>query len=341
MSMMKAAVLRDFGDPENFQIQDLPRPVPAAGQVLVRIAASSLNPIDYKLRGGGRDMAPDAPTVLGCDMAGVVVETGPGTAGFAPGDRVHGCVGGVKGLQGTYAEYVAADARLLAKVPAGLDLRRAAALPLVTLTAWEGLVDRARIRPADTVLVHGGAGGVGHVAIQIAKAKGARVVATVSSPAKAALARDLGADETVDYRAETPDAYVARLTGSRGFDIVFDATGGSDPGTSFQAARLNGQVVTIVSTFTADLTPMHLKGLSLHVVFMPIPMLYDPVDIPIDRAHQGRILAEAAALVEAGRLRPLLDPRTFTLADVAAAHRHLEGGHAVGKVVLDVAPDLV
>ena len=331
---MRAQIIPAWGGAENFEAATLPDPAPGAGEVLVQIAASSVNPADYKLRQAGPPIAPALPAVLGCDAAGRVLALGEGVEGFAPGDEVYGCVGGVRGVPGCYAEMIAADARLLAPKPASLTLREAAALPLVTITAWEGL-DRAGVRAGQSVLVHGGAGGVGHVAIQLAKARGAVVSTTVSSEEKAALARSLGADHTIDYRAESVDDYVERLTGGTGFDVVDDATGGSDIAASFQAARLNGQVVTIVSMYEADLTPMHIKGLTLHVVFMLIPMLHD-----VDRAEHGRILREAAALADAGRLRPHLDPRRFDLASVADAHRHLEGGQAVGKVVIDVAEGL-
>ena len=331
---MRAQIIPAWGGAENFEAATLPDPAPGPGEVLVQIAASSVNPADYKLRQAGPPIAPELPAVLGCDAAGRVLALGEGVEGFAPGDEVYGCVGGVLGVPGCYAEMIAADARLLAPKPASLTLREAAALPLVTITAWEGL-DRAGVRAGQSVLVHGGAGGVGHVAIQLAKARGAVVSTTLSSEEKAALARELGADHTIDYRTESVDDYVARLTGGTGFDVVYDATGGSDIASSFQAARLNGQVVTIVSMYDADLTPMHIKGLTLHVVFMLIPMLHD-----VDRAEHGRILREAAALADAGRLRPHLDPERFDLASVADAHRHLEGGHAVGKVVIDVAEGL-
>jgi len=332
---MKAVLLDAHGDVGNFRLAEIPTPTPGPGQVLVRIAASSVNPVDVKIRKGGRSSVAGFPLILGCDVAGVVEDVGLGVTGFAAGDRVYGCVGGVGGLPGTYAEYVVADARLLAKAPANLPLRQAAALPLVTITAWEGLVDKARIGAGDRVLVLGGAGGVGHVAIQVAKMRGARVVAAVSSPEKADLARYFGADETVNYREEAVDSYAPRLTGGRGFDVVFDTTGGSDPGPAFTAARLNGQVVVIVAAFTADLMPMHSKALSLHAVMMPIPLIHN-----VGRERHGDILRQAAALSETGRLRPLIDPRSFALADVAEAHTHLESGRAVGKVVIDVAPDL-
>lgn len=330
---MRAQIIRAFGGIDRFEAVDLPRPEPGPGDVLVRIVAASVNPVDVKIRAGGGAIAPELPAVLGCDMAGIVVAVGEGVSDFAAGDRVYGCVGGVRGVAGgTYAEYVIADARLLAPAPEGIPLRLAASLPLVTITAWEGL-ERAGVGPGTTVLVHGGAGGVGHVAVQLAKARGAHVTATVSSAEKATIVTDLGADATIDYRRESVDAYVARLTGGRGFDVVFDTTGGSDIATSFAGARLNGQVVSIVTGYSADLTPMHYKGLSLHVVFMLIPMLHD-----LGRAAHGEILRDAARLVP-DRLRPLIDPERFTLDDVAAAHAKLESGRAVGKILIDVAPE--
>lgn len=325
---MRAQIIRRFGEPEVFEPAELPDPTPGPGQVLVRIAAASVNPVDWKIRRNGPPIAPELPAVLGCDLAGTVVALGPDVTGFAPGDAVFGCAGGVRGMGGTYAELIAADARLIARAPSSIPLREAAALPLVAITAWEGL-ERAGVGAGTRVLVHGGAGGVGHVAVQLARARGAEVCATVS-PAKAALVRALGA-EPIDYRAETVADYVRRLTGGRGFDVVFDATGGKDIATSFEAARLNGQVVTIVAQYTADLTPMHVKGLSLDAVFMLIPMLHDT-----GREAHGRILREVAALVDQGRLRPLIDPERFTLDRIAAAHAKLEAGRALGKLVINI-----
>ncbi len=328
---MKAQTIEDFGPPEVFRLAELPDPTAGPGQVVVKVAATSVNPVDCKNRSAKRPISPDLPAVLGCDLAGTVVAVGAGVADFKAGDEVYGCAGGVRGMNGAYAELIATDPRLLAPKPAGLTQREAAALPLVTITAWEGLFDRARVAAGQSVLIHGGAGGVGHIAVQLAKAKGARVFTTVSSPEKVEVAKGLGADGTIDYRAESVTDYVARLTGGKGFDVVYDATGGSAIATSFEAARVNGQVITIVSTYQADLTPMHMKGLSLHVVFMLIPMLHD-----VGRDRHGQILREAAALAAAGKLRPLLDPSAFSLERMAEAHRHLESGKALGKVVVAV-----
>lgn len=328
---MRAQVIKSFGGPEVLEGADIPRPVAGPGQVLVRVAASSVNPVDTKIRRKGGAYSGSLPVVLGADAAGVVEALGAGVTGFAVGDAVYGSVGGVRGLQGTLAEYVAADARLLAHAPRSLPLADAAALPLVAITAWEGLVEEARVQRGESVLVLGGTGGVGHVAVQLARELGAVVTAAVSSDDKAQLARELGATHVVDYRKERVEDYVARITNGRGFDVVFDATGGSDPSAAFAAARVRGRVVTIVTAFTADLTPMHMKGLSLHAVFMLIPMLHDS-----GREAHGAILREVARLVDAGRLRPVIDSR-FPLARSAEAHARLESGKAVGKIVVDVA----
>jgi len=329
---MKAQVLHGFGGVENFRLEELPLPEPKPGYVRIKVMATSVNPVDTKIRRFGPPFAPDLPGVLGFDVAGVVDALGPNVAGFAVGDAVYGCAGSVRGEAGADAEYMLADSRLLAPKPAGLSFREAAALPLVTITAWEALFDRAQLKPGQTALIHGGAGGVGHVAVQLAASHGARAFATVSSDEKARIAGELGAEATANYRGEMVESYVRRLTGGTGFDVVFDATGGSDLEPSFQAVRMNGQVVTIVSQYTSDLSTMHRKGLSLHVVFMLIPLIHN-----LGRERHGTILRQAAALVEADKLRPLVDLERFTLADLPRAHAKLESGKAIGKLVIEVA----
>src|SRR5271154_7512219 len=195
---MRALVLQRPGDP--FTLTEVPLPTAATGQVLVRIKASGVNPLDTKIRAGNAAHARvDLPAILGLDMAGVVEAVGPQVTTFHPGDEVYGMVGGIGGLQGTLAEFVAVDADLLAIKPANLSMREAAALPLSVITAWEGLVDRAKVREKQTVLIHAGAGGVGYIAIQIAQAYGATVFATVS-PEKRKIVEDLGAS-AIDYRS--------------------------------------------------------------------------------------------------------------------------------------------
>jgi NADPH2:quinone reductase len=326
---LRAQTLTAHGGPENFRLSELPIPATDPGFVLVRIAAASVNQLDVKIR-QGLPVGPPLPAVLGCDMAGTVVGVGAGVVGFAPGDTVYGLVGGVKGHGGTYAEFIHVDARLLSPAPRTMSLHDAAALPLVGLTAWEAL-QVARVDHKDHVLVHGGTGGVGHVGVQLAKAFGARVATTVDSAEAAALARSLGADATIEFRSEGVAEYVDRLTGGRGFDVVFDTIGGPNLPNSLAATAAGGRVVTTDGRTTLDISPMHGKALTLSVVFVMRPLL---TGTGLDGHGQG--LRRIARLVDDGMLRPLVDPMSFTLDTVADAHRYLGSGKARGKVVVDV-----
>jgi NADPH2:quinone reductase len=322
--------LAAHGGPDHFLLQTVAEPALKPGHVLIKVAATSLNPIDAKIR-GGLPIAPALPAILHGDVAGTVSALGEGVSDLEVGGEVYGCAGGVRGTGGALAELMLADARLLAPKPRTLSLRESAALPLVAITAWEAL-ERAGVKAGDHVLVHGGTGGVGHVAVQLAKARGARVTATVRRDDAVLQAEKLGADAVVDTSKESVADYVGRLTGGAGFDVVVDTIGGASLDEAFAAAAINGRVSATAARSTHDLSPLHAKGLSLHVVFMLIPMLHDK-----DRQRHGRILAEVAALVDAGKVKPLIDPHPFTLATVADAHRHFEAGRARGKIVIDIA----
>jgi NADPH2:quinone reductase len=330
--MMRAQVLKAFGGPENFVFTDVPKPVITPGKVLIRLAATSVNQIDIKIR-GGLPIGPALPAVLGADVAGVIEEVGAGVIGFAPGDEVYGCAGGVKGQGGALAEYILADARLVAPKPRSLSMREAAALPLVAITAWDAL-ERSGVTASDHILIHGGVGGVGHVAVQLARAIGARTATTVPSTEATELAKSLGAAEIINFREEKVEAYTERLTASKGFDVVFDTIGGDNLQNSFAALAHEGRIATTNARTTQDLGPLHAKAASLHVVFMLLPLLRGP-----GRDRHGRILRSLAEMVDAGKLRPLIDDSHFTLATAPDAHRRLESGQAHGKVVIDIAAD--
>ena len=328
---MRAQLLQSFGDKPDFRLADVPKPEVTPGHVLVRVAATSVNPIDLKIRKLQPVFAPNLPAILGMDMAGVVEDVGEDVQAFGPGDPVYGCPGGVDSLPGCLAEYVLADVRLIAKKPYSLSMAEAAALPLVTITAWESLFDRAGLTQGQQVLVHAGAGGVGHVAIQLAKAHGARVAATVSGPETAALAASFGADEVINYHEESVERYVGRVTGGKGFDVVFDTVGGSNLEASFAAARLKGMVAATNTRSTHDLSAMHAKGLTLTVVFMLLPLITGE-----GKERFGEILSQASDLADHGKLRPLLAERRFKLDEIGQAHHYLESGQAVGKVVVEI-----
>ena len=300
-------------------------------QILVRIAASGLNPLDTKIRAGRADHARQPlPAVLGLDMAGTVDAVGTAVTAFKAGDEVYGLVGGVGGHQGTLAEYIAPDASLLALKPKNLNMLQAAALPLSVITAWEGLVDRAKVHSGQTVLIHAGAGGIGHIAIQIACAHGAKVFATVS-PEKQSIVEDLGATP-IDYRSIPVEQYVADSTGGQGFDIVYDTVGGATLDASFNAVkRYTGHVVSALGWGSHSLAPLSFRGATYSGVFTLLPLLTGQ-----NQAHHGAILAQAAALADSGKLTPILSPQRFTPTDLDAAYALVESS-APGKVVIEVA----
>jgi NADPH2:quinone reductase len=326
---MKAMIIEELGGPEAFKPAEIPRPAMRPGHVLIRVEATCVNPLDCKLRSLPIPFGPDMPAVLHTDAAGVVEEVGDGVTGFRAGDEVYTCAGSLAGYTGALADYMLADAALVAHKPDSLTMGDSAALPLVALTAWESLADRAKVGPEDKVLVHGAAGGVGHIAIQMAKILGAEVFATGSSEEKLAIGRDLGADGVINYREESVSEYVGRITGGRGFDVVLDTVGGENLERSFEAAGASGTVVTIAGGGGHDLTMMQAKSLALHVHSMLNPLLRNE-----GRAAQGEILRNVAGWVGEGKLKPLIDPNVFTIENVADAHRHLESGKAVGKVIL-------
>ncbi len=327
---MKVMLINAYGENAAFEAAEIAKPQVKGGHVLIKIAASSVNTVDTMIRKMGKDLplSPDAPAILGMDFAGTVEAVGEGVKGFSVGDEVYGCAGGLADLPGTLAEYIVADSNLMAHKPKNLSMREAASLPLVAITAYEGLT-RAGIQKGQKVLVHGGAGGVGHVAVQLAKYFGADVYSTCSGGKQLELIEQLGAT-AINYKTEAVEKYVAEYTNGAGFDLVFDSVGGANLTKSFEAAGLNAQVATTVSLCELDLTLAHFKGLSLHVVFMLIPMLHNH-----KREDHGKILNQLTQIIEEGRLKPVLDEQRFSLEEVGQAHAHLESGQAIGKVVVE------
>lgn len=328
---MKAMIVNQFGGPEVFELKMLPKPSVKPGHVLISIKATSVNTVDTMIRQMGPELplSPTTPALLGMDFAGIVEAVGEGVTEHKIGDEVYGCAGGLADLPGTLAEYMVADADLIATKPKNLTMEEAAALPLVGITAYEGL-KRAGITQGQKVLVHGGSGGVGHVALQLAKYFGADVYSTGGGDKQLALIKELGAT-AINYKTETVADYVANYTNGEGFGLVFDSVGGANMENSFEAAALNGQVASTVALVNLDLSTAHFKGLSLHVVFMLIPMLHK-----IKRKEHANILKTLAGIVEDEALKPILDEKSFTLEQIGAAHARLESGDAMGKVVVSI-----
>jgi len=312
------------------QPADLPVPSPGRHQLLVAVHATSVNPVDIKVRRGGGASRP-MPIVLGYDVSGVVKACGPDAGDWQPGQLVFGCPN-LFG-PGANAEYALLDGRAAARKPASIDHTTAATLPLVALTAWEALHERARLRAGQTVLVHAGAGGVGHVAVQLARLAGCRVLTTAGRPESIAFCRNvLGADEVIDYRSGDFVARAHDLTGGRGLDVVLDTVGDDTFQRSIDCVAPGGQLVTILPSTPGDRAPLLLyRSITVHYEFMGARVAND-----LEPGRQGAILSSIANLVDRGLLRPHVSA-VFPLAQVADAHRQIETGHTVGKLAVTVA----
>ncbi len=327
---MKALILNDYG--ADLELRDIEKPVAAAGQVLINIKSGGLNPLDIKIMAGQAGHAQTKlPAVLGIDVSGVVETVGDGVTAFKPGDEVFGMIGGVGENPGSLAEYVAADSRLLALKPGDLSFHEAAAVPLIFITAWEALVDRANVRKGQKVLIHGGAGGVGHIAVQIAKARGADVFATVSKRHFDRI-KDYGA-VPIDYAATPLEEYVDEYTGGEGFDVILDNVGGKTLDDSFRAVkRYTGHVVSILGWGAHSLAPLSFRGATYSGVFTLHPLLSGT-----GRSHQGEILKCASELIEAKQVIPAVSPSVYHLETAMDAYQEVKAGAVKGKVVVDVS----
>jgi NADPH:quinone reductase len=314
---MKAAIIREFGDANRFELSDMPKPTPGPRQVLVRVVAASVNPVDYKIRKAGSWAGIPMPAILGYDAAGVVEAVGAQATRWKPGDEVFYSAR-IFGRQGTYAQYHVEDEEILALKPASLSFEQAAAVPLAAITAYDTVISFFQTKPGDTVLVHAGAGGVGHFGVQLAKAAGARVLAT-GRGVNADLIKSLGADEVIDYQKTRFEAEALRLTDGRGVDAAFDTIGGDTVSRSIEAVRPYGKLATVVN-LEGSLQGMQAKNLTLYFGFM-------------ERTEAK--IQTMKTLIERGQLAPLIDS-TFPLEQIADAHRKLEGGGIKGKIVIRI-----
>jgi NADPH:quinone reductase len=331
---VKAILMTAVGGPETLQAAELPTPAPGPRELLVRLCAAGVNPLDVKVRRLHMYYPQSLPVVLGSDGAGVVEAVGPGASRFEAGDEVYFFNNGLGAAPGNYAEYAVVHEDYAARKPGCLSMIEAAAVPLVLITAWEALIDRVALSAGQTILVHAGAGGVGHIAIQLARHLGARVAATVGSADKAAFVRSLGAELAVDYRSEPFVERTLAWTDGKGADVVFDTVGGSTFCESFAAVRVYGRLATLLSTVCElpRINQARLRNLTVSHVQMTAPLYFGDHAL---RCAQTRILESGARLFDEGRLRIAVS-KVLPLADAAAAHRMVEDGHTSGKVVLRI-----
>lgn len=331
---MKAIVMTRPGGPEVLQAVELDEPqLQHDTDIKVQLYAAGINPIDTKLRSRGVFFDDALPAVLGCDGAGVVVETGGQVSRFKPGDRVWFCHGGLGREQGNYAQYTVVPESVARVLPAEIEFTTAAAAPLVLITAWEALFDRAQLTKGQTVLIHAGAGGVGHVAIQLAKLAGSRVITTVSDEHKAAFVKQLGADDTINYKSEDLQNAVKSLTEGRGADVALDTVGPDVFRQTLPAVAHYGTLVTLLDPGRdVDWKEARNRNLNISFELMLTPMLEE---LPEARAHQGEILDECADYIHNGQLKIHVS-NILPLDQAAEAHRLIEAGHTQGKIVLHI-----
>ena len=332
--MMKAILMERIGGPEVLRLADVKTPqITNSHELLIRIKAAGLNPVDGKQRERGTRYPGTLPQILGCDCAGVVEEAGKMVRRFKMGDEVYFMHGGIGREQGNYAEYTVIDERFAAKKPSCISFEEAAGVPLAILTAWESLFDRGNLRRGQTVLVHAGAGGVGHFLLQLAKWKGAHVCTTVSDSAKAEFVRMLGVDRVIRYKGEDFSQAVLDLTDGRGVDLAVDTVGGDTFFKTISAVRLYGRVVTLLGPKESRWEEARMRSIDLSWEMVLTPMYYGIGSLKV---HHRKILETCAKLIDEGMVQVTLS-KCFPLQDAQSAHRELEEGHTIGKMVLKVS----
>lgn len=330
---MKAILMSAAGGPDVLQLCEIEIPqLPSSRHVRVKLAAAGVNPLDTKLRAKPAYYPDKLPAILGCDGAGIVEAIGSAATRFKVGDAVYFCNGGIGEEPGCYAQYTTVHEDYCAAKPANLSLQESAALPLVLITVWEALIERVNLQAGQTILIHAAAGGVGHIAVQLAHHLGARIAATVSGDKKSGLVQGLGAEKIINYRDQDFVQETLGWTSGKGVDVVFDSVGGTAFIRSFNAARVGGKVVSLLSTQLqmADIQLARLRNLSLCYELMLTPQVMKLHD---ERVRQRQILEQGALLIEAGKLGVLVSHK-LPLKDAAEAHRVIEQGSATGKILL-------
>ncbi|WP_434131674.1 zinc-dependent alcohol dehydrogenase family protein [Methylocaldum sp. GT1BB] len=331
---MKAILMTQPGLPDLLELRDIEElAITEPSQIKVRLRAAGINPVDTKIRRNGLFYPNPLPAVLGCDGAGEVVEIGGAVSRFNIGDSVWFCHGGLGGDQGNYAEYTVLDERWAAPMPQSLDFEHAAAAPLVLITAWGALYDRGRLQAGQTVLIHAAAGGVGHVAVQLAKLRDARVLATVGSAEKAELAKNWGADAAIDYRQEDFAQRVNELTDGQGADLVIDTVGPDVFRHSIDCTAHFGDLVTLLDPGNISLQEARMRNLRIGFELMLTPMLRNLHEA---RDHHVEILQQCGEWIDQGVL-DIHVSQVLPLEKAAAAHALIETGHTTGKIVLKIS----
>lgn len=333
---MKAILIQKAGGNDVLEPADVPKPgIDNPDFIRVKLHAAGINPVDFKMRNAGTFFPDKLPAILGCDGAGVVESIGDNVTRFRKGDEVYFFNGGIGGPeQGNYAEYTVIHQDFASRKPSNISMAEAAAVPLVWITAYESLVTRAGLQNGQTVLIHAGAGGVGHMAVQIAKGLGAEIAVTVSSREKAAFAESLGADLAINYQEKDFVKAIQDWTNGMGVDVVYDTVGKETFCHSFGAAKIYGKVVTLLEDICSAIAIKTAKLRNLSIIY---ELMLTPMHLGMhqERVAQRRMLDEATRRIEAGEVTVKIG-RIFPLEQAAKAHQLIEEGHMAGKIVLTI-----
>ncbi len=333
---MRAMMMQKAGEPDVLQMTETAIPDCGDDEILVRLVAAGVNPIDTKLRNNGLYIG-KPPAILGCDGAGTIEAVGKDVEGFQPGEAVYYCYGGLGQKSGNYAEYTAVPACHVAHKPDSLDFTDAAAAPLVLITAWETWFDRARLHAGQKVFVHAGAGGVGHVAIQLAVLAGCDVATSVSSEEKSDLVRELGAAHIINYRQQDVTASLLQWTDGEGVDVAFDTVGGDAFSQLVPAVKIYGDLVTILQVpDDTDWKTIRLRNIRVSQELMLTPMI---TGLKQAAEHQAAILEQCGQFFDEQKLSVFVAD-SLPLEQASEAHRRMEAGGMAGKLVLEISPDL-
>lgn len=326
---MKAVVINNYGGPEVFSISTVPTPLVKPGHVVIKVKASSVNPADYKMRSSQEHAPPETfPLILHSDCAGVIESVGDGVESFNVGDSVYAFATGFAGIPGALAEFMLADARMIAKMPNNLSFEEAAVLPCTAVTCWYYLINSININKETSILIMGATGGVGHIALQLAKYRGVFVAAACGSDEKCKLATELGADAVMNYKTASPEDYMKLSPKEQGFDVVLNTPGEPSIDIAVSAAAFGGTILGIQGEFPSK-TDFVFKWLTYKGRFAAhqIVTKENPSEV-------GSILSEISKLIESGVIKPLIDPKRFPFSDVSSAHTYAETGSPTGKIVL-------
>ena len=330
---MKAILIKKVGSPDVLEIQDIPKPkIKNTSDVLVKIKAAGINPIDTKLRAGLYPLN-NFPAVLGCDGAGIIEDIGTKVTKFKIGDPVYYFHGGIDGIQGNYTEYKVLNQRFIANKPKSINFYEAAATPLAAITAWEALYIHGKLTKDKSIYINASAGGVGHIAVQLAKQKKAKVFASVSSREKAKFVRGLGADYILDYKKQNIPDEILKLTNNRGVDIALDSVGGSEIEKIIPAISHYGKIITLLQPNNKiDWSIARFRNINLSFEVMLSPLLFN---LRNKQINQTKILAKCSELIDNNNLKIYVSS-VLPLKSAIEAHKKIQNGHTLGKIVLEI-----